>query len=45
MFDICTRAMDGENGIFTHTSVRSEKFDFSPQPKLIKMLQEIEQGI
>lgn len=45
MFDINLRALDGENGIFTHTSYRSDKNDCFPQPKLIKMLQEIEQGI
>jgi N-acetyl-anhydromuramyl-L-alanine amidase AmpD len=45
MFDINLRALDGENGIFSHTSVRVDKNDICPQPKLIKMLQEIEQGI
>lgn len=45
MFDINLRALDGENGIFTHVSYRSDKFDCAPLPKLIKMLKEIEQGI
>jgi N-acetyl-anhydromuramyl-L-alanine amidase AmpD len=45
MWDICTRALDGENGIFSHVSYRSDKFDLAPLPKVIKMLQEIEQGI
>lgn len=45
MFDINLRALDGEAGIFTHVSYRSDKSDSCKQPKLIKMLQEIEQGI
>lgn len=45
IFDITTRALDGQNGIFTHTSVRSDKTDFPAFPKIVKMLQEIEQGI
>jgi hypothetical protein len=45
MFDINIKALDGTNGTWTHTSFRSDKNDCSPQPKLIKMLQEIEQGI
>ena len=45
MWDISTRALDGENGIFGHVSFRSDKFDLAPLPKVIKMLQEIEQGI
>jgi N-acetyl-anhydromuramyl-L-alanine amidase AmpD len=45
MFDINTRALDGENGIFCHTSYRSDKTDYPAIPKLVKMLQEIEQGV
>lgn len=45
MFDICLRALDGENGTWTHVSYRSDKSDMPPLPKLIKLLQEIEQGI
>lgn len=45
MWDINYRALDGENGIFSHVSYRSDKFDLAPLPKVIKMLQEIEQGI
>lgn len=45
MFDICIRALDGENGIFSHNSYRVDKNDISPQPKIIKMLQDIEAGI
>jgi len=45
MWDISTRALDGENGIWSHVSFRSDKNDACSQPKLVKMLQEIEQGI
>ena len=45
MFDINTRALDGENGIFCHTSYRSDKTDYPAIPKLVKMLQDIEKGI
>lgn len=41
MFDINTRALDGEAGIWTHTSFRSDKCDCSPQPKFISMLQSL----
>lgn len=39
MFEIDNRAFKGEPGIWTHTSVRTDKQDCSPQPKLIAMLQ------
>lgn len=45
MFDINLRALEGESGIFTHVSYRSDKSDSSKQPKLIKMLEEIELGV
>lgn len=45
MFDINLRALDGEKGIFSHTSYRSDKNDVCPQPKLIQVLKEIEAGI
>lgn len=38
MFDICPEALQGEPGIWTHTSVRPDKFDCFPQPELISML-------
>lgn len=41
MFDLCTRARDGESGVWTHTSVRIDKSDCSPQPKLIAMLKSL----
>lgn len=45
MFDINLRALNGEAGIFTHVSYRSDKADSSKQSKLIKMLKEIELGV
>lgn len=38
MFDICPEALQGESGIWSHTSVRPDKFDCFPQPELISML-------
>jgi N-acetyl-anhydromuramyl-L-alanine amidase AmpD len=39
MFDIDARCLQGESGIWTHTSCRPDKFDCFPQPELIQMLQ------
>lgn len=41
IWDICPRALRGESGVFTHNSVRFDKVDVSPQPKLIKMLESL----
>jgi N-acetyl-anhydromuramyl-L-alanine amidase AmpD len=41
IFDIDKRALRGENGIFTHVSVRTDKYDCHPQPELIQMLQSL----
>jgi hypothetical protein len=38
IFDIYTPALEGEPGIYTHTSVRSDKTDCHPQPELKAML-------
>lgn len=38
MFDVCKEALQGENGVWSHTSYRSDKFDLHPQPELIAML-------
>jgi len=38
IFDITTRAFKGENGIFTHNSVRTDKWDIYPCPRMIAML-------
>jgi hypothetical protein len=39
MFDISKNALTQVPGIWTHTSVRTDKLDCSPQPNLIKLLQ------
>lgn len=41
IFDICPDALQGSTGIYTHTSVRPDKSDCSPQPELIKMLKSL----
>ena len=41
MFDICPAALQGERGIWTHTSVRPDKFDCQPQIELVQMLQSL----
>lgn len=38
MWDISENALSGQPGIFTHTSVRSDKTDCHPQPELVQML-------
>ena len=38
IWDVNARALKGEQGVFTHNSVRFDKVDVSPQPKLIEML-------
>ncbi|MCS7004788.1 MAG: N-acetylmuramoyl-L-alanine amidase [Cytophagales bacterium] len=42
MWDISVRALEGEPGIWTHTSVRSDKSDCHPQPELVRMLMNLE---
>lgn len=39
MFELNKNALSGVKGIFTHTSVRPDKWDCPPQPNLIKILQ------
>jgi len=41
IWDVTPRALKGESGVFTHNSVRLDKVDVSPQPKLIKMLKSL----
>lgn len=41
LFDIHQGALKGESGIFTHTSVRPDKFDCHPQPELIDILKSL----
>ena len=44
MWDISTRALNGDPGVWTHVSYRpaSAKSDLHPQPEIIKMLQTIQ---
>ena len=41
IWGITTRALKGENGLFTHNSVRPDKVDVYPNPKLIQMLKSL----
>jgi N-acetyl-anhydromuramyl-L-alanine amidase AmpD len=41
IWDLCKRAMKGENGIFTHNSVRKDKSDMYPCPRVIEMLKNL----
>jgi hypothetical protein len=41
IWDVTSRAMTGENGLFTHNSYRKDKTDIHPQPEMIKMLQSL----
>lgn len=41
IWDICPRALRGERGVFTHNSVRFDKVDVYPHPKLIQMLKSV----
>jgi hypothetical protein len=41
MFELDMRAFEGESGVWTHTSVRQDKTDCSPQPKLVKLFKEV----
>lgn len=38
IWDVSKRALAGENGVFTHNSVRPDKTDVYPDPRLIEML-------
>lgn len=41
MFDISENALLGKEGIWSHTSFRTDKSDLHPQPELVKMLQSL----
>lgn len=41
IWDVCSRALKGESGVFTHNSVRFDKNDVYPHPKLIEMLKSL----
>lgn len=38
IWDLTPRALRGDSGVFTHNSVRADKVDVYPHPKLIEML-------
>lgn len=41
IWDLCKRALAAENGVFTHNSVRKDKSDIYPHPKMIEMLKSL----
>jgi hypothetical protein len=41
IWDICPRALNGDKGVFTHNSVRMDKIDIYPHPKMIDMLKSL----
>jgi N-acetyl-anhydromuramyl-L-alanine amidase AmpD len=41
IWDVTKRALRGENGVFTHNSVRPDKADVFPQPELVEMLKSL----
>jgi len=41
IWDISKRALAGEAGVFTHNSVRKDKVDIYPHPKMIEMLKSL----
>ena len=41
IWDVTTRALNGESGVFTHNSVRLDKVDIYPHPKMIEMLKSL----
>jgi N-acetyl-anhydromuramyl-L-alanine amidase AmpD len=41
IWDVTPRALAGENGVFTHNSVRYDKADIYPHPKMIEMLKSL----
>lgn len=41
IWDVTPRALKGEKGVFTHNSVRLDKVDMYPHPKLVDMLKSL----
>lgn len=41
IWDITPRALKGEPGVYTHNSVRTDKIDIYPHPKMIAMLKSL----
>jgi hypothetical protein len=42
IWDVCPRALRGETGVFAHVSVRYDKNDIYPHPKMVQMLKNLE---
>ena len=40
-FELNKQALAGAEGVWTHTNVRSDKFDLSPQPAIIEMIKSL----
>lgn len=41
IWDVTKRALSGQNGLYTHNSVRADKTDVYPHPGLVAMLKEL----
>jgi hypothetical protein len=41
IWDVTKRALSGQNGVYTHCSVRKDKVDTFPQPELIESLKSL----
>ena len=41
IWDVCPRALRGESGVFAHVSVRYDKNDIYPHPKMVEMLKSL----
>ncbi len=41
MWNICEKALNGTEGLYTHVSYRKDKSDCHPQPELISLLQDL----
>lgn len=44
LFSVNTKALKGENGLYTHNSVRKDKVDIYPCPRMIAMLKSLKDG-
>lgn len=44
LFKVSTKALKGENGLYTHNSVRKDKTDVHPASKLVAMLKTLKNG-
>lgn len=41
IWEVTKRAFKGEPGVYTHNSVRKDKVDIAPQPKIVEMLKNL----